>query len=327
MSEVASLLEQLRAVAETHGADWLQSQITASLRGVQQGPPTTRPASTRSRRSIPPERFSPDNPPRSQRRVRSPSRSPGARAQGAQRGDSRGSRPSSPVVVRAQIHSAAPAGDAPVGGAARRGKDPPAGAGLARSTGGGLARGEASTSGGGGAAAVDSRQSGGPASRSRQGPGRVDRREDGAQAASAVLRDELIEEFSSDGEESPRGGVAPAPLTTPAVSRGRSGGGEERRRPHGQAAVLSSSSEEGELTEDPLEDGRAAGLSAGGPSRPRRLGKTKSQRPMGGGGPVGSQEISGGVAVLNHTGEGGVWDALRELLRRLDGSAPKFLPR
>ncbi|XP_040216656.1 uncharacterized protein LOC120946033 [Rana temporaria] len=165
---------------------------------------------------------------------------------------------------------AVPGGDVPVGGAARRGKDPQTGAGLARSTGGGLARGGDAFRDADGATPGQSRQSGGPASRHRSESGRVDRRGSGAQAAAAVLRDDLIEEFSSDGDESPRGVVAPIPVTTPAVSRGRGRSEEVRQRPHGQAATGSSSSEEGELPEDPAEDGRYGNLSAGGPSRPRR---------------------------------------------------------
>lgn len=74
MSELEQLLGQLRAAAELHGTDWLQSQIAISLRGVRQGPATPQHASAHARRSRPPERFSPESTPRAQCQLGSPVR-------------------------------------------------------------------------------------------------------------------------------------------------------------------------------------------------------------------------------------------------------------
>lgn len=72
MSELEQLLAQLRAAAGIHGAEWIQSQVTASLQGVQQNSPRAGPAQQRARRSKPPERFTPERTPQAQRRIGSP---------------------------------------------------------------------------------------------------------------------------------------------------------------------------------------------------------------------------------------------------------------
>ncbi|XP_073466908.1 uncharacterized protein [Aquarana catesbeiana] len=63
----AALLEQLRAVAATQGADWLQAQVAAIIQEDRAAPSGGGQETPRGRRSRPPQRFSPDSSPVSQR--------------------------------------------------------------------------------------------------------------------------------------------------------------------------------------------------------------------------------------------------------------------